>query len=217
VAKAATLTGVSVETERASVGIVVSAVEMVSTLLAVYRRYGIVDEARMREEAEKLQAWAEAEAAQAEGSRSGASVQNDGWIAAIMTSRVRQIGSGHLTADQIHAELEAMPTILLHHGIEHVVAFFGIGTDVDDEEELLGLRPLAVADLLDFTRTSIERGLFIPAKSDMVFQLEDESTVLKFCHESDIHLDSDNRKLIDEMIARWKRQGIPGYEKVGDE
>ena len=65
-----------------------------------------------------------------------------------------------------------------------------------------------------FARVSIERGHFKPAEIDLLVPVQDGTTVLRFCHESDIHLDSSNVMLIEEMMQRWKNLGFEGFQKI---
>ena len=127
-----------------------------------------------------------------------------------------QITSGALTADQVRTELEAAPSILRRHGIEDIVACFGVGSSANIDE-LWQLHELHVSELLEFARTSADRGLFRPGNSDLIVNVPDNSTVLTFCHESDIHVESTNDALIAEFVQRWKTQGLLGFHKVGTE
>ncbi len=124
------------------------------------------------------------------------------------------VTSGILTADQVRAELEAAPDILRRYGIEQVVACFGIGSKANIDE-LWKPHEIHISELLEFAQTGIDRGLFCPAESDLFVTVPDNSTELKFCHESDIHLDSTNDALIGEFAQRWKAQGFSGFHKVG--
>lgn len=125
-----------------------------------------------------------------------------------------ELTSGILTSRQVQAELAATPEILRRHGLEQVVAFFGYGT-TGNTDEMWESHELHVSKLLEFAQQGVERGLFVPGKTDLYVEAPDESTVLQFCHDSDIHLKSANEALIEEMSLRWKDLGFSGFRKVG--
>ncbi len=102
-----------------------------------------------------------------------------------------ELTSGILTSRQVQTELEATPEILHRHGLEQIVAFFGYGT-TRNSDEMWESHELHVSKLLEFAQQGIERGLFVPGETDLYVEAPDKSTILQFCHDSDIHLKSDN-------------------------
>lgn len=115
--------------------------------------------------------------------------------------------SGILTVDQVKAELAAFPDILLRHGVEQLIAFFGIGSSATIDE-MWKPHELETSQLLEFVQRSVARDLFDPGESDLFLETKDQKTKLRFCHESDIHLESADASLIQEVTERWKRQGF---------
>lgn len=127
-----------------------------------------------------------------------------------------EVTSGILAVKQVQAELEAAPEILRRHGIDLVVAYFGIGSAADIDELWIP-HEFRVSVLLDFVQDGIERGRFEPGESDLFVKTPDGSTELHFCHESDIHLESTNEALVEEVARRWETQGFQGYRKVSEQ
>ena len=121
--------------------------------------------------------------------------------------KTMELTSGILTVDQVKAELEAFPDILSRHGVQQLVAFIGIGSSATIDE-MWKPHELETAQLSEFAQRSTARDLFRPGESDLFVETKDQSTKLLFCHESDIHVETTNASLVEEVTERWKRQGF---------
>ena len=78
-------------------------------------------------------------------------------------------------------------------------------------------RPTEIGTLeLDvFVRHSEQEGIFKFGRCDL--HIEDQHKKLEFrlCHESDIHFESAERPLVDQVIALWQSKGFTLYVSPG--
>ena len=122
-----------------------------------------------------------------------------------------EIVSGPLTQGQILHEVVEIVNSLRSHNVEHVVVTHGWGSNLDTDQ-LWKEITLNVDDLRAFIQNSIEKGVFSPGRADLF--IRDEARTLKFtlCHESDIHLVTDDRGVIDQTVRRWAEKRYGGHK-----
>jgi len=117
-----------------------------------------------------------------------------------------KIESSPLTGVQIAEEVPAIAEILSANGIEDVIVSngWGAGLTVD---ELWKPFHVKTRELATFLNSSIGNGVFRPGNSDLFIEDEAKSFEFLLCHESDIHLKTENPKLIEQTAEHWAEKG----------
>ena len=126
-----------------------------------------------------------------------------------------KIGSGPITSRQVLDEVLEIVRLLRASGIEDVIVYYGWGSRLEINQ-LWSPININLDNLPAFVRDSVEKGVFSPGNSDLI--IEDKAGTLTFllCHESDIHLMTENRNLIDETKRHWREKGYPGGNSVAE-
>jgi hypothetical protein len=87
-------------------------------------------------------------------------------------------------------------------GANLVSVMYGLACAEERLWERLELPPL---DLLAFIERSIDKGIYLPAQSDLFITGSDQLTVL-LCHEADIHVTTGSPAIIGRCASRWLLQ-----------
>ncbi len=124
-----------------------------------------------------------------------------------------KIGSGPITSSQVLDEVPEIAKLLRSNGIEDAIVYYGWGTRLEINQ-LWSPIEVKVEDLPAFVRDSVAQGIFSPGNSDLI--IEDKARTLNFllCHESDIHLMTENQKLINETNRHWSEMGYRAGNSV---
>ena len=117
-----------------------------------------------------------------------------------------EIVSGDLSPAQMLDEVVEVARILQVRGMEDLTVEFGWGAKL--EPELLWKQTqIKARDLLTYVQESEQRGIFSPGSSDLVIQSADRTLKVRLCHESDVHLWTDDQRLINEVVQHWREKG----------
>jgi hypothetical protein len=121
-----------------------------------------------------------------------------------------------LTRTQLLDEIHQIVGWLQSNGIDDLVIEYGSGCKL--EPELLW-RDIEVrrADLVPFIQTSIDNGIYAPGEADLVVQDRDRTFECLFCHESDIHLATDDEGILTQAAQRWLDKGYGGFKLAASE
>jgi hypothetical protein len=121
-----------------------------------------------------------------------------------------------LTRTQLLEEIPQIVGWLQSNGIDNLIIEYGSGCKL--EPELLW-RDIEVrrADLVSFIQNSIEQGIYSPGQADLVVQDRDHRFECLFCHESDIHLATDDESILTQAAQRWLDKGYGGFKLAAGE
>jgi hypothetical protein len=123
--------------------------------------------------------------------------------------------TGPLTTTQLLEELPEIVKLLQTNGIKDLVVEFGSGCNLE-ANQLWQEIDIGLMDLVAFIQNSIEKGIFSPGQADLVLQDRDRSFECLLCHESDIHLMSDDDAIITEATRRWMDKGYGGFKMAAN-
>jgi hypothetical protein len=117
--------------------------------------------------------------------------------------------SAPLEAEQLQAVVESLPVVLKELlGDALFKAMYGWGCNLHMD---LCYVPMTVgtrwADR--FIKDSLEQRIFVPAGSDMYFELPDERLELLFCHEGDIHVSGPDSELRERLFNSPAFRDVP--------
>lgn len=120
-----------------------------------------------------------------------------------------------LQPEQLQSVLESLPLVLMDcSGDCLITAMYGWGCNLHTD---LCYVPMKVATkwIDRFIRDSLEQRIFVPADSDLSFELPDERIRLLFCHEGDIHVSGSDDELLEKLLASapFKELSFTRYRK----
>src|SRR6185295_17819842 len=124
--------------------------------------------------------------------------------------------TGPLTPVQILDEVPEIVKLLQSSGIENLMVEYGWGCKLESSRLWQDIE-VRLQDLVAFIRHSIEDGIYSPGQADLVLQDRDRTFECLFCHESDIHLVTDDDGLITEATRRWIDKGYGGFMAAANE
>lgn len=117
-----------------------------------------------------------------------------------------EIVTKELSAAQILGEIPAIVRAFRRMGLGELTVVFGwaSGCEVDR-----WWQPhfVTLAGLESFVRQHVEEGVFLPGESDL--HICDRANTVEFllCHESDIHLRTENAAIAETIEQAWDRKG----------
>ncbi len=128
-----------------------------------------------------------------------------------------KLASGLRTSEQLWSEVQEIAALIGRLQLNELTVFFGYNGSSDDrfDDELYQEIEIKTNDLLGFLSKSMAEGRYHLGDQD--FQIHSLSGGVEFliCHESDVHLETDNAEVASHMRARWAAQEPPGYEDSG--
>jgi hypothetical protein len=124
--------------------------------------------------------------------------------------------TGPLTPTQLLEEVPEIVRLLESGGIQDLLVEYGSGCKLEADQlwQEIQIRSM---DLVAFIQSSIEKGIYSPGQSDLVLQDRDRSFECLFCHESDIHLATDDDGILTQAAQRWMDKGYGGFKLAASE
>ncbi len=116
-----------------------------------------------------------------------------------------------LTQPQLEREISSIINFLQCKGKHDLVVSYGWGCDLD-VNELYQEKPLPLLELHSFIVQSIQLGIFAVGKADLYINSQDEEIGFVLCHESNVHVTTQNRELAQEVASEWAERGYSYYE-----
>lgn len=111
-------------------------------------------------------------------------------------------------AAEILRALEAFPAFLLARGIEECSVMHGWGSDLPIDALWKPMK-IPIPDIAGFVSQAIERRDFLAGDSDFYLELTVPCAEFLFCHESDIHLKTEDQELMRAFREFLEGLGIP--------
>lgn len=102
--------------------------------------------------------------------------------------------------------LEALPAFLRERGVEGCNLMIGWGSDLPTDA-LWKQVPMTLAELPAFVAQAVAERAFLPGESDLIVEIDSPPAKFVFCHESDIHLQTE--------AAEWMRAFRSFLEGLG--
>lgn len=92
--------------------------------------------------------------------------------------------------------VDALPDFLRARGVEACVVMHGWGSELPMEALWKPVR-IAVGEVPPFVAEAVANREFLPGESDLIVEVDNPPATFVFCHESDIHLKTED--------AEWMR------------
>lgn len=129
-----------------------------------------------------------------------------------------EINSGYIEPNQFWQEVQEVVALFHRFQIDDLVVFYGFGCDRELEvDELYRDIEMKTDKLLAFLSESIAKDYYRLGEDNFYIQSRSLGVEFLLCHESDIHLETENVDVAGCMKARWSKKANPGYEKIGGE
>jgi hypothetical protein len=117
-----------------------------------------------------------------------------------MPNKGARYSSEYLSKEQMRSALLSLAGAFRDLLGEHeIVAMYGWATKIHDD---LHWQPMKddTRWLQHLIEESIDQRIVIPGESDFLFEVPEKRLELKFCHESDIHLDGSDDELLHQFM-----------------
>ena len=116
-----------------------------------------------------------------------------------------KLASGPRTSEQLWLEAQEIAALLGRLQITDLTVFFGYNGSSDDrfDDELYQDIEIKADDLLGFLSQSITDGRYHLGEQDFHIRSLAGDVEFLICHESDVHLETDNAEVASALRARW--------------
>ena len=125
-----------------------------------------------------------------------------------------KIVSGLMAPEQMLEEAHEIVALFKKLAVQDLVVWYGFGCDCEFDEQYQEIE-VKTDDLLGFLSGTIARGVYLPGDADLFIESRPPSILFLLCHESDVHLETDDEQAADHFRARWSTGKDPGHEKQG--
>jgi hypothetical protein len=117
-----------------------------------------------------------------------------------------EIVTRRLNAAQLLAEIPEIVEMFRLNGLEHLTVEFGWGSG-QAIDQCWYPHLVSLVDLESFIQRRLNEDVFLPGQSDLF--IRDSTNVVEFllCHESDIHLRTENAAIAKMIEQAWDRKG----------
>ena len=125
-----------------------------------------------------------------------------------------EICSGILPKTKIDKFLKVLPSFLNEFIREPIyIVKYGWGCNIHND---LHYQPMQVGiNWLDrFINESIEQRIYKPGESDLYIETKDNSIVILFCHESDIHIKAIEKERLEKLVKENYLNELFTQEKI---
>jgi hypothetical protein len=124
--------------------------------------------------------------------------------------------TGPLTPAQLLEEVPEIVKLLQATGLENLVVEYGSGCNPGPGQLWQDIE-VPVRDLVAFIQQSIEKGIYSPGQADLILQDRNGNFECLLCHESDIHLATDDDAILTQAARRWMEKGYGGFKLAAAE
>ena len=126
-----------------------------------------------------------------------------------------EITSGALTSEQMWEELKQLPLLFSDSGYSEIEVFWGLACELPIDD-LWKPEVIPVDRLVEHTELGATAGIFRMGSSDLYVAAQDKTFTFKFCHELDLHFETNRDDLIRIVRKRWIERRFAGYDRVGE-
>jgi len=119
--------------------------------------------------------------------------------------------TGPLSVAQLLDEVPEIVKLLESSGIDRLLVEYGWGCKLEPGQLWQDIE-IPLPELAAFIEASIQQGIYSPGQADLVVQDRDRTFECLFCHESDIHLETEDMSMIEHVNKRWMDKGYKGFK-----
>jgi len=122
-----------------------------------------------------------------------------------------ELRTSALTRPQLQEEISVIIDLLRAKGKLHLLVSYGWDCDLEADHLYQG-KPLPLSGLPAFLSSSEDQGIFTLGENDLLIECADHSIEFTLCHESDIHMMTEDMELATEIQRAWASKGYSPYE-----
>jgi len=117
-----------------------------------------------------------------------------------------------LTTEQIRNELGYIVDFFRAHGTEELTVRYGWSCNLPMDELWQDIATTAEG-LPRLVERSIADGLYPIGDADLFIRDRPGRVEFLLCHESDVHCESTDMEIVEQVKQQWQKRGYGGYEK----
>jgi hypothetical protein len=118
-----------------------------------------------------------------------------------------------LSRDQMLREIDLSRETLGSSQVDRVIVEYGWGANLDPSL-LWQPQDIALNELSEFVAAAEAAGIYRIGAADLIVRDTDDTFMLLFCHESDVHLHTTSATLSDEVMKKWRSREIRVRKKT---
>lgn len=120
-----------------------------------------------------------------------------------------KIATKPITPECIKNEIDYIISFFQENKSEKIYVCYGWKCEAKNQYKDIKLK---IEDLKSFIENSEKNNIFILGKSDLYIADSKKENEFLLCHESDIHFESKNSKMISKVRKHWKVEGYECYK-----
>jgi hypothetical protein len=123
------------------------------------------------------------------------------------TVLARQVRTKPLAIEALQARIPEIQHLLLNWGYDRINVTFGYGSKLP-MNQLWVPTEIDTSSLGAFIGDASRKGIFELGQSDLHIEDRQETLEFRLCHESDIHFESIDQGLVEQVITLWRGRGL---------
>jgi hypothetical protein len=127
----------------------------------------------------------------------------------------QQVKTRPLTVEELRARIPEIQHLLLGWGHDRVSVTFGYGTKLP-MDQLWIPKEIDTSSIGAFVDGAVRKGIFEVGGSDLHIEDRQETLEFRLCHESDIHFESTDQGLVEQVITFWRGRGLGIQVSTGE-
>jgi hypothetical protein len=130
-----------------------------------------------------------------------------------MTMLAQHVATRPLSVEELKARIPEIQHLLLDWGHDRVRVTFGYGSKLPMDQLWIPTE-IDTPSIGEFIDDAARKGIFELGQSDLDIEDRQETFAFKLCHESDIHFESIDRGLVEQVITLWRGRGLGLSESI---
>lgn len=125
----------------------------------------------------------------------------------LRSQRPSELVAGPLTGEQMLQEVPEIANLFASRGMEILLVEFGLYSTVDSDE-LWKQFEVPASDLSTFITVRVKKNALSLGSGDLFIGDRERTILFKLCHESDIHLMTENKAFLEQVEHLWTAKGF---------
>lgn len=127
-----------------------------------------------------------------------------------------ELTTGYIKSEQVQNELDTILDILWKKSVSQVTVSFGFDCGVDIDE-LYVENSVATDELKVFLEQSVAEDKYTFGSNDLYIKAAEINVEFLLCHESDVHLYTENADIFDLIKTKWLEENYEVYQRQNRE
>lgn len=127
-----------------------------------------------------------------------------------------ELTTSFIKSEQVQKELDTILDLLKKKNIARVTISFGFDCGVDIDE-LYVENFIATDELMAFLEQSVADDKYTFGSNDLYIKAAEIDAEFLLCHESDVHLYTENAEILDFIKNKWLKENYEVYQRQNRE